>query len=143
MRNQGAARIPLHLALSSAWVVVVILVTTTPWSDFQGHPHWGMVEWVPFTEKSVLSLRFQADLVGNLLLFMPLGFWYAGARSARSRRCLLEAALCSLLLSASVELFQVYMHNRIPSMTDVTMNVTGALAGAYMGLTMNRRRAKA
>ncbi len=37
-----------------------------------------------------------------------------------------------LFLSVSSELYQVFSPVRIPSMTDVLMNTTGALAGAYI-----------
>lgn len=133
----------LYWTAWAAWIVVVILLTTTPWSDFQGHAHWDHVHWIPFHEKSLMSSRFQADLVGNALLFLPFGLWYAWARSVGRRRCLGEAVLFAFILSASVELFQVYMHNRIPSTTDVTMNVAGTLAGVLAGLSVTRRPVQA
>lgn len=142
MLGKGDARTLLHWAAWCAWIVGVILLTTTPWSEFQGHAHWSLVQWVPFGEGSVGSPRFQADLVGNMILFVPFGFLYAGARSVGGRRCLVEAVLFSFILSASVELLQVYMHNRSPSVTDITMNVTGALAGVLAWLKVSAWRTK-
>ncbi|MCC6162750.1 MAG: hypothetical protein IT182_05310 [Acidobacteria bacterium] len=61
------ARLPPWIPLAAS-VVVVLAVTTTPWSAYVGHSHWADVEWVPFTR----TLR-PLDFLLNVLLFVPFG----------------------------------------------------------------------
>ena len=67
------------------------------------------------------------DVVGNILLFVPLGV--TTALMVR-RRPVLSAALLAFVLSISAETLQLYSHSRYPSATDLVCNVAGALAGA-------------
>ncbi len=73
----------------------------------------------------------RGDLLANILLYMPLGFFGALAlarRSASARIVLM--GLAGLALSASVELAQHYDPSRNQAMSDVYCNTFGALAGA-------------
>ena len=73
------------------------------------------------------------DMLGNAALYFPFGFFLP---LRRSRGRLLIAGVLAALLSASLELSQVWSHWRFPSATDVTMNVAGSVAGALVrGLT--------
>ena len=65
--------------LGGAWTLVILGVTTMPWSNFKGHAHWGRVYWVPLSDFR-LSFSFIADLIGNLLLFVPFGLCFVAAR---------------------------------------------------------------
>jgi len=38
----------------------------------------------------------------------------------------------------SIELFQVYCHNRHPSLTDLVSNTTGGLIGAFLSNVLNK-----
>jgi hypothetical protein len=74
------------------------------------------------------------DVVANLLLFMPLGFGLAGLlantkRWQKSTRLVL-VLLISVLLSASVELLQVFLPTRAATVTDIVVNGTGGVLGA-------------
>jgi glycopeptide antibiotics resistance protein len=111
------------------WVVVIICVTTMPWSNFKGHAHWSRVRWIPF-EDHPLSVF---DVVGNVLLFVPFGLFFVKATPKRGFGAQLKVAVLALLLSASVEFFQIYCHNRFPSATDVCTNVIGAVIGSAIG----------
>jgi hypothetical protein len=99
-----------------------LIVLTFPW-DLQNHPHWQKVAWVPFVTGIV---RLQ-DLLGNAALYFPFGYFMP--TESRSVRVAAAMAL-SMLLSASIELAQVWSHVRFPSATDVVMNVAGSVAGA-------------
>jgi len=78
----------------------------------------------------------RADHVRNVLLYVPLGFclmlWL------RYRVGFIWAALLAtilgLLLSLSIEMAQVYLTIRVPSLMDVTLNATGTLLGAILGV---------
>jgi glycopeptide antibiotics resistance protein len=106
-------------------VLTILALTTLPFSDFVGHPHWARVEWVPFSA----GLR-PLDFLANVLLFLPFGLFapWGGHPSARRRLALVAAAAC--LLSLSVEYYQVFCHGRMPAMSDVLANTLGAALGA-------------
>ena len=125
----------LHLmrGLGGIWTLVIFAVTTMPWSNFKGHAHWSSVHWIPFLDFS-FTVAFVADLVGNLLLFVPFGFCFVAASSPLNSRRVTKIVLSALVLSVAVELFQSFGHNRIASMTDVCTNVAGALVGAKVAL---------
>jgi glycopeptide antibiotics resistance protein len=102
-------------------VLVVLLVT--PWWSFDWHPHFEKVRWIPFVSPP-LRLR---DILLNVLLYVPLGYWHVRAR----RRSIWRAVLFALTLSAATESTQVFSDRRFPSTTDLSTNVIGALAGAW------------
>ena len=115
LRNPGA-----KLGL---WVIFILL-SVIPWADLQDHTHWSKVQWIPFVTPPVRVL----DVVGNTLLYVPLGYWLrqASSGSGRQWRVLLFAAVLSL----GTEWTQLYSHSRFPSMTDLTCNIVGAWCGA-------------
>jgi VanZ family protein len=86
------------------------------------------------------SLRFQrtsrADLVANLLLYMPLGLCLLMSWPSRSgalpRLC--WTVLIGAMLSCAIEMLQVHAPSRVSSLTDVVVNTTGTLAGAAIAL---------
>jgi VanZ family protein len=86
------------------------------------------------------SLRFQptsrGDAVANVLLYMPLGLCVVVACPVRWRRptALACAAILGSLLSIGVEALQVHTHGRVSSLTDVVINVAGAVVGGVGGL---------
>lgn len=81
-----------------------------------------------------------SDLVGNVLLFMPLGFGIAlraQSQGMKLRTGLAVATILSPLLSFGVELSQVFLPSRSPSWIDISTNTTGGFCGAlsYILLT--------
>jgi len=48
------------------------------------------------------------------------------------------AILSASLLSVSTDIFQVFSHNRIPSMTDVCSNIMGASLGIALQIAMSK-----
>lgn len=113
-------------------MALILLATTWPISDFQDHPHWFSVEWIPFTR-----YRRSFDVVANVALFLPFGAAFAWGELAphRARR----AMYLGLAVALAVELSQVYTHNRIATVTDVVANTTGAWLGARWALARARR----
>ena len=102
-----------------------------PWSNFKGHAHWSKVRWIPFYDHPLTFF----DVTANVLLFIPFGLFFVRARAKRGRSAWLQTVLLALLLSTSVEFFQIYCHNRFPSATDICTNVIGAAIGAAIGLS--------
>ncbi len=78
----------------------------------------------------------RADRVRNVLLYVPLGFCLM--LMLRNRLGFGLAALLSTLLGAllslGVELAQVYLTIRVPSLMDITLNAAGTLLGAVGGV---------
>lgn len=123
--------------LGVAWIGIILCITTMPWSNFTGHSHWTKVLWVPFAE-ACLKLWFAGDVIGNILLFLPLGWCVIHARPHRRHNHLGRIALAAVALSFSVELFQVFSHERSPAMTDVCTNTAGAVIGALLAARRQR-----
>jgi len=117
--------------LGLAASIVMVVAVVCPWGDFQNHTHWRNVAWVPFAS----GLVRWVDVVQNVLLFAPLGFFAAG-----TNRRLLRAAAVAAPLSVVVEWTQLYSHSRFPSATDVVSNVAGALLGAGLASWWDHRR---
>jgi glycopeptide antibiotics resistance protein len=90
-----------------------------------------------------------SDVVGNVFLFMPLGFGIAlrersstlqsesfGARQRQRRglnlyKTLAVAAIASMMLSLGVEIVQVFLPARCSSWIDICTNTTGGFCGAF------------
>jgi glycopeptide antibiotics resistance protein len=122
------------------WILFTLLVGVLPLRNFVGHAHWEYIKWVPIPtvedlRSSKYLLDISSDIVGNALLFLPLGFFLRRLlTSASPIRQLLIAAGIGGTLSLSIELYQVYCHNRFPSIFDVITNVSGTLVGLHLPL---------
>ena len=114
-----------------ASALAVAAAETLPWSNFQGHSHWAKVCWVPFQDRWLPG--FWTDVLENVLLSLPFGFTGIHARARNTVGTAAQIVALAAGLVATGELFQVYCHNRFPSMTDVTTNTAGALIGVLIG----------
>lgn len=80
----------------------------------------------------------RADLIENILLYVPLGLslyaFVSGSYSAR----LLFAGFGGFALCLTIEIAQYYDLGRDTSMSDVYANTVGALAGALAALVLSR-----
>ncbi len=117
------------------WVVFTLMVGILPLKNFVGHAHWEYIKWVPIPTVDDLRspkylLDIASDIVGNTLLFVPLGYFLRRLLTSSSPlKCVLIAAGIGIALSLSIELYQVYCHNRFPSIFDIITNVTGTIIG--------------
>ena len=132
----------LDLSYFILWTVFVLLVGVLPLSNFVGHSHWEYIKWVPSTEdlrSPKYLIDIFSDIVGNTLLFFPLGYFLNRllASSNPLRRLLLAAGIGGTI-SLGIEFYQVYCHYRFPSIFDVITNMTGTLIGAYYSLSRKR-----
>lgn len=78
----------------------------------------------------------RGDRISNVLLYLPLGFClylWLNTRFRRGRSVAL-ATLLGTLLSLAIEVAQVYVSSRVPSLTDLVLNAGGTLLGAIGGL---------
>ncbi|MBI4477540.1 MAG: VanZ family protein [Acidobacteria bacterium] len=107
-----------------------LYATTWPWSDFQGHSHWDRINWRPFAGAGE-NLR---EVALNVLLFIPFGYLHVRLSTLPERAAVMKAASLACVLSVSVEILQVFMHNHFASVTDVAMGVSGALVGGFLAV---------
>src|ERR1044072_3466857 len=78
----------------------------------------------------------RGDRISNVLLYLPLGFClylWLNTRFQRGRSVVF-ATLLGTLLSLAIEVAQVYLPSRVPSLTDLVLNAGGTLLGAIGGL---------
>ena len=117
------------MACSAAFILLAVF----PWRGFDPTGHWHRVGWIPFVSRPVRVV----DVVGNLLLFVPLGVSMAlHARRAALLRTSAAAFVCSFL----GEWAQVYSRYRYPSTGDLILNIAGAVIAAYGTDQLRRRR---
>ncbi|MGC4098802.1 MAG: VanZ family protein [Nitrospira sp.] len=141
-RHQDTAKIALftRLTLRSGvlWLILAALSISPlfPLSNYVGHPHWDLIRWIPFQDFS-FTRNMLKDVIGNILWFMIFGYLlrYQLDGGWRSLRAMTTIVIVAGVISLSVEFFQVFCHNRIPSMTDVMCNMLGAGLGGYVAET--------
>ena len=117
------------LAARIAYVAIVLLATLTGLS-FSGNGDEAAARLARAFNPAV-SWRDAVDGLRNAVLFAGLGaVWVVTSLSGRVARETRMAALASLLLSATVEGFQVFSPVRNASILDVFTNTLGGFAGA-------------
>ncbi len=96
---------------------------------------WWQSLWQALTQLS-WARAGRGDRVANVLLYVPLGFclslWF-GDR-IRHRAAVVIATFGGAALSLAIEVAQVFISSRVPSLWDVTLNTGGAFAGAIGGV---------
>lgn len=123
-----------RLKTGTIWFLLILLAIAPlfPLGNFAGHPHWNHIRWIPFQD-FLLSRSMLKDVFGNTLWFMVFGYLlhYQLYSNSSSRWTMGTIIAVAGGVSLSAELFQVFCHNRLPSMTDVACNVLGAGLGGY------------
>ncbi|MCP3987148.1 MAG: hypothetical protein GY723_22405 [bacterium] len=87
---------------------------------------------------------FLNDLLRNVVGFIPLGFvasllWIRGG-NRRGHVITFQAAILGGLLSLGVESVQIALPMRVSSLSDLTLNVVGAMLGAIVALAFRYSR---
>jgi len=115
------------------WILYsfLILASGVYGSVFVGHSHWDYVIWVPPFDE-IRSIQFWLDIIVNVALYIPFAFLFLRYRNSNNRSALVTAVLLGLLLSCTVELYQVYSHNRRPSPLDIVCNLSGTIIGVLL-----------
>jgi VanZ family protein len=124
----------IHRAILFGWIAIVLLVSV-PWTSYRLHAHWDSVVWVPFRSGVVNPV----DVASNIVLYVPLGWWWAHVVRPGQIGRVVYAALSAFFLSSVCEWSQVYSHGRFPSATDVAANTAGAVAGAVITISCVHR----
>lgn len=78
----------------------------------------------------------RSDRIANVLLYLPLGFCAFLWLTTRVKKptALVLATLAGTLLSLIIEISQVYISARVPSLKDLALNALGSALGAMGGL---------
>ncbi|GAC1339704.1 MAG: hypothetical protein NVSMB18_08440 [Acetobacteraceae bacterium] len=79
------------------------------------------------------------DLVANILLYVPFGF-FAALALGRGMGRLLLVALAGLLLCTTMEVLQFYDEGRVTNMSDVYLNTFGTALGAVVAAAVGNAR---
>lgn len=78
----------------------------------------------------------RGDRIANVLLYLPLGFclflWLE--TRLRPRAALIASIAAGTLLSLCIEVAQVFVSIRVPSLTDLTLNSFGTALGVISGM---------
>jgi glycopeptide antibiotics resistance protein len=110
----------LNYALLIYMCIIVLLITLIPF-EFR----------VP-RQFNIIWQTNLADLVTNIFLFIPVGFFFKLSRgNARDNLCL-ASLLFGLILSAAIEFTQVFIPGRFTQVIDVITNGLGAWFGGVI-----------
>ena len=112
---------PARTGFLAAALLPVLLATLWP---FPGHEPEGFISCIACGEHAT------SDVLLNIILFVPLG-----AAVALHVRSLPRCALSAALLSATIELAQLYIPGRDSSLGDVLSNSLGGTLGALLTRT--------
>jgi VanZ family protein len=131
----------LAITLLVLWGVFILYATLLPF-DFSASGALIESRLVRMRERPLKGLGGSlADVISNVLFFMPWGFllaiWRAN-RGTRLGRTLLFALLSGAMLSASVEFAQLFAPKRSPSVVDLITNTFGSVVGALIGWVVER-----
>jgi glycopeptide antibiotics resistance protein len=119
------------------WLTSVLLVISLPWWKFDGAPHWQNVQWIPFTDLSSHPAVL-VETAANILAFVPVGYLVVRSLSPNSRHPLFLASLLGFCSSAGIEFYQLFCRDRVPSATDILMNVGGTALGVWLALGIDK-----
>ena len=108
------------------WTGAILIVGVMPLHNFVGHTHWELVQWT-IHPRQWRSPKFYFDVIANIGLFYPLGLLLARQYAHRKPAVVLLGV--GLLLSLGIEFFQLYCHNRHPSLIDLVSNSIGTALG--------------
>jgi glycopeptide antibiotics resistance protein len=120
----------------------IVYATSIPW-DFAHAPSLRTVQWIPLWDPERGRPPSISDLVQNVVLFLPFGFFGALALDPVKARGLLRGpmlmAAIGLSLSTFVETLQTMSVSRTPSTSDITTNTFGTLLGAVAAFIYRER----
>jgi len=88
-----------------------------------------------FENLSAIWSTHPREMFGNISLFIPFGFLLAalpGLSPCRLYTQILFAGVISFISSFAIELCQLFIQPRSPSMIDVFLNTAGGMIGALM-----------
>lgn len=89
------------------------------------------INYIPFTEMTRYSLgskSFFYNVIGNIILFIPFGYFVTDTVKAKK---LSEITIITIIISLTAELIQ-YRIGRAFDVDDIILNTTGSILGFYL-----------
>ncbi len=117
-----------------AYGALLVYGTLFPWQGWQ--PPTASIWRLLFSRPERISF---ADMVTNILVYLPLGLlcaWRVAARHGASV-ALLAAVLVGGSLSLTLELIQAYLPHRVCSLFDLVLNIGGTFGGALLAVIIS------
>jgi glycopeptide antibiotics resistance protein len=115
------------------WILYVCLIVWTGvyHTHFVAHGHWEFLKWIPPIEE-VQTIGFWADIVINILLYVPFALLYLQRSVSVTRSTVFQIMLLGVCLSCAIEFYQLYSHNRRAALSDIMCNVAGTWVGVVI-----------
>src|SRR5690606_34599814 len=111
-------------------LLFVAVILFGSWFPFRFDVPVDFPDWRLLVDLEHVELR-RGDVLANVLLYAPLGFFVPRALALRGQiRPIAVAALAGLALSTTVEVVQIFIPGRTTSLVDVASNSAGAALGA-------------
>ena len=126
---------PRYAAIAAAIAAIIVYGSLFPFDFHAGARPEGPLRYLLSTWNSRAG---RLDLILNVILYLPLGFFSVQAVRGRPLTRLLLVTVVGIGLSTSMELIQFYDRSRVSEMTDVYSNAAGALLGAICGIAQCR-----
>lgn len=131
---KGSKRFVLHKELMA--LVFIIYVLCLYYVVTSQDINYGGVNLIPFKEMfryEFGSYKFMKNIIGNILLFLPYGFF--SSYYLNNRKISTNVIVC-LIASFSIECIQYYI-GRVFDIDDIILNVLGGFCGCliYVALT--------
>ena len=102
---------------------------------------WSTSNFVPFKEifrYQIFSTSFFKNVIGNLIMFMPYGFFVSYFLNLDKKR---EVFFMSLIVSVTIEVTQLVI-GRVFDVDDILLNVCGGLLGYFVYRFLNNIKEK-
>jgi glycopeptide antibiotics resistance protein len=121
------------------WFGVLLAVTAVSaaiqvLSPFEAAPTYQVLAWLPSAWRDTDAvLPAISHAIGTALIYLPLGFWFAGARRHGSGTALAATGL-SILISLPLECALGWIQGSDPNAVDIGFSMAGGCLGAWLGL---------
>ena len=136
---KGSKRFVLHRELMALVFIIYILclyfVVTSQDINYGG------INLIPFKEMfryEFGSYKFMKNIVGNILLFIPYGFF--SSYYLNNKKVGINVVLC-LIASLCIETIQYYI-GRVFDIDDIILNVLGGFCGCLLYVALNAIKSK-
>jgi VanZ family protein len=101
---------------------------------------WPSISLIPYWDVDRGRIHSVPDMVSNILLTIPFGFFgFLWVEKAQTWARVLKWGLWGLALGLTVEVIQLTLPSRVPSLTDMLNNAAGALGGAALAQLLGLR----
>ena len=97
---------------------------------------WSKSNFIPFKEMfrySIGSRLFIKNVIGNIILFIPYGFFVSYLLNLKKTKSM---ALMALLVSISIEIIQLVI-GRVFDIDDIILNTIGGIIGFYLYISLD------